>query len=348
LRARGRAVAGHSPVLVLTSHHAPDAPVGTPRLDFVELAATLQAGVSFPPRDPGRFARLERRTGLAFRQAHAARRAGAAALYVSLNEGLGLPLATFDRGRVPHVMVAHNLLRPRMRLYESASHSLRRIDRVVVLSRAHGEFLTTRAGVAAQRVSFLHDKVDHRFWAPRAAPGSGSVLSVGRERRDYETLFEALRPLAVQADVVDGSLWARGDHEPRSDPGEVRFHRRISFERLRDLYASAAVVVVPLLGGEVYAAGVNAVMEAMAMGKALVVTDTPGIADYVTDGETGRLVPAGDVAALRDVLSELLGDDAERRRLGANARAVIDAGRNLDGYVIALAKLVGEVRAERG
>ena len=84
------------------------------------------------------------------------------------------------------------------------------------------------------------------------------------------------------------------------------------------------------------------------MGRALVVTDTPGIADYVADGQTGRLVPAGDVAALRDVLSELLGDEAERRRLGANARAVVEDGRNLEGYVSALSELAGEARAERG
>lgn len=350
MRARGRALTGHSPALVLSSHHAPDASAEAPRLDFVELAAAMGASVSYPPRDPGPLARVERRSGLAFAQALAARRGGAdAALYLSLNEGLGLALASFDRGRVPHVMVAHNLLRPRMRLYEALSRSLRRIDRVVVLSRSHGDFLITHAGLAPERVAFLHDKVDDSFWAPpRVEPGDGIVLSVGRERRDYATLFEAVRPLAVATDVVAGSLWASADREPERVPGNVRLLSGLSFAALRERYEAAAVVVVPLLGGERYAAGVNAVMEAMAMGRALVVTDTPGIADYVSDGQTGRLVPAGDAAALRDVLSELLGDAAERRRLGANARAVIEEGRNLRGYVSALAQLSGEVRAERG
>jgi glycosyltransferase involved in cell wall biosynthesis len=88
-------------------------------------------------------------------------------------------------------------------------------------------------------------------------------------------------------------------------------------------------------------------LEAMAVGKALVMTRTPGLDEFVVDGETARLVPAGDPTALRAVLAELLADEPQRRRLGANARAVIEAERTLDGYVTAVTRLVGEVRAER-
>jgi glycosyltransferase involved in cell wall biosynthesis len=40
----------------------------------------------------------------------------------------------------------------------------------------------------------------------------------------------------------------------------------------------------------------------------------------VLDGETGLLVPAGDVGALRDALRTLLSDPALRRRMGEAAR----------------------------
>ena len=42
------------------------------------------------------------------------------------------------------------------------------------------------------------------------------------------------------------------------------------------------------------------------------------------DGETGLLVPPGDVAALREAIERLLGDAELRRRLGTAARARAD------------------------
>ncbi len=334
---------------MLTSHR-PSADLGldAPRIDFVELTAALGASLSYPASESSRLARIARRSGLTFGQALRARRAGAGA-FLSLTEGVGLPLAMLDRGHTPHVMVAHNMLRPRMRLYTQLMRSLNRVDRVVVLSRSHAHFLRDELGVAPERIRFVHDKVDHRFWAPRAAACDGTVLSVGRERRDYATLVEAVRPLGVATVIVAASLWsgaAAGDLGPQLD--HVSCRGGLSFPELRDLYDRAAVVVVPLQGGQRYAAGVNTVMEAMAMGRALVVTDTPGIADYVVDAETARVVPAGDPPALRAVIAELLADEPQRRRLGDNARAVIEGGRNLDGYVSELARLVGESRAQRG
>jgi glycosyltransferase involved in cell wall biosynthesis len=340
-----RLSAGGPAALVLSSHRPPERlGLDAPRLDFVELAAALGASLSYPPQRLGPIGRIERRSGMSFSHALQARRERSTEVFVSLSEGVGLPLATLDRGATPHVMVAHNLLRPRMRAYSRLTRSLARVDRVVVLSRSQADFLRECQSVAPERIRFVHDKVDHRFWAAQGASTDGSVVSVGRESRDYATLVAATRPLDVPTVIVAGSLWADA---ARAGAGEhVSFRGGLSFPELRDLYDRAAVAVVPLHGGERFAAGVNAVMEAMAMGKALIVTDTPGIADYVADGETARVVPAGDPAALRDVIAELLGDEHQRRRLGEGARAVIDGGRNLDGYVAALVEIVDEVRLE--
>ena len=58
----------------------------------------------------------------------------------------------------------------------------------------------------------------------------------------------------------------------------------------------------------------------MAHARAVVASDVGGLRDLVVDGETGLLVPPGDVAALREALERLLGDADLRRRLGAAAR----------------------------
>jgi glycosyltransferase involved in cell wall biosynthesis len=104
------------------------------------------------------------------------------------------------------------------------------------------------------------------------------------------------------------------------------------------------VAVVPLLAAD-FQAGVTALLEAMAMGKAVVVTATEGLRHLVEHGVTGVTVPAEDPDALRDALSALLDHPRERARLGANARSAVEQDFGLDEYVAALARHLREVSA---
>jgi glycosyltransferase involved in cell wall biosynthesis len=65
----------------------------------------------------------------------------------------------------------------------------------------------------------------------------------------------------------------------------------------------------------------NAVLEYMHAGKPIVCTSVGGNPELVTDGETGFLVPVGDVAAITDRLGRLLDNPDVAARLGAAARA---------------------------
>ena len=85
---------------------------------------------------------------------------------------------------------------------------------------------------------------------------------------------------------------------------------------LADRYRNAAVVVCPS-----HTEGFGVVCaEAMAHGKPVVASATGGLANLVVDGETGILVPPGDVCALREAVERLLADPHLRQRLGAAAR----------------------------
>ena len=77
-------------------------------------------------------------------------------------------------------------------------------------------------------------------------------------------------------------------------PPNVRIiSERISFRALRELYAAARIVVVPMVPA-VHASGVNGVLEALAMGRPTVVTDIEGIHDFVRHDVTMLSVPPGD------------------------------------------------------
>jgi len=64
------------------------------------------------------------------------------------------------------------------------------------------------------------------------------------------------------------------------------------------------------------------VLEAMATGLPVVATDVGGVSEAVRDGETGLLVPPGEIRALADALRRVASDAAFRRRAGGSARAL--------------------------
>jgi glycosyltransferase involved in cell wall biosynthesis len=67
----------------------------------------------------------------------------------------------------------------------------------------------------------------------------------------------------------------------------------------------------------------NALLEAMAAGRAVISTDVGGVRDAIIDGVTGRLVPPGDSAALAAAVGTLLDAEATRSELGRAAAAQV-------------------------
>jgi glycosyltransferase involved in cell wall biosynthesis len=163
--------------------------------------------------------------------------------------------------------------------------------------------------LGAERVEIIPSGVD----VPETVAtedGPPRVLYVGRlsPEKGIRELLEATRGLNVRF-VGDGPLRAMV-------PGALGF---VPHERLGDEYGRAAVVVCPS-----HREGFGVVCaEAMAHGRSVVASAVGGLLDLVVDGETGLLVPPGDVPALRAALERLLGDAELRRRLGAAARARI-------------------------
>jgi glycosyltransferase involved in cell wall biosynthesis len=86
-----------------------------------------------------------------------------------------------------------------------------------------------------------------------------------------------------------------------------------------------------------------AMLEAMAAGKAIVVTPVGGIPEAVKDGENGLLVPAGDANALACALSKVLQDHLLRKSLGANARKTVETQFSTDVVLRELSRLYKEL-----
>ena len=89
-------------------------------------------------------------------------------------------------------------------------------------------------------------------------------------------------------------------------------------------------------------AGIS-VMEAMAAGIPVVATRVGGLEGIVQEGETGLLVPPGDVAALEDAVWTLLQDEEACARMGMTARAYAQAHFSADRMISELDALYNEL-----
>ncbi len=107
--------------------------------------------------------------------------------------------------------------------------------------------------------------------------------------------------------------------------------------------ASLDLGVVASLGSE---GSSRIVMESMASARPIVATRVGGIPDLIEDGVTGRLVPPGDVAAMRNAICEMLNSPELRRRLGEAARSRADACFRFDRWLDETEKVYREALAD--
>jgi glycosyltransferase involved in cell wall biosynthesis len=87
----------------------------------------------------------------------------------------------------------------------------------------------------------------------------------------------------------------------------------------------------------------RAVLEAMAAGKPVAAFDSGGTGEMVVDGETGVLVPVGDVAALAGAFVRLGADHASREALGRAGAARARERFSLDRHVTRMEALLADV-----
>jgi glycosyltransferase involved in cell wall biosynthesis len=151
-----------------------------------------------------------------------------------------------------------------------------------------------------------------------AAPMGGAfrLLAAGRSGRDYPTLAAAIDGTGIETTVICDNVESLGAIAA-TDTLHILRHCYDN-EYLAQL-AAASAVVVPLAVDNI-SAGQMVLIQAMAMGRPVVATNTPSITDYITDGVEGLLVPRGDSAALRGALLRLRHDPALVARLGKAGR----------------------------
>jgi rhamnosyl/mannosyltransferase len=258
----------------------------------------------------------------------------------------------------PLALVAHTIARPSARvvvwfhsevvrprwkyrlLYRPfLRRMLRLADRIVVASPRLAECADELSDFRHKCVSIpfgidpeviaLSDGVREEAARIRARLGAPLLLFVGRmvPYKGLDVLLRAMDGIDARAVLVgEGPLkaeWQQLAHD--LGLGErVQFPGEVSNQELVALYHACDLFVLPSIT-RAEAFGIVQ-LEAMACGKPVVSTLLPSGVPWVNrDGETGVVVPPGDVPALRTAVRSLLSDRALRLSMGENGRRRVAA-----------------------
>lgn len=199
---------------------------------------------------------------------------------------------------------------------------------VQAVSESTAEDLVRR-GLGRERIAVIHNGVAVEVFTPDPSVErmpEPTFLYLGRLRRykRVDLILRAVAELDRRGTPVRLVVAGRGTHESalRRLAARLGIERRVRFagfvsdDEKRDLFRRvwANVFTSPKEGW-----GITN-LEAGACGTPTVASDSPGLRESVVHGETGLLVPHGDVAALADAIGALSRDPARIEEMGRRAR----------------------------
>lgn len=230
-----------------------------------------------------------------------------------------------------------------------------------VLGNSRGVVAQLRAeGVPPDRLGLIYNGVDAKAAAGTRSeqrallklPPTALVLSIVANLIAYKGHRDLIDALGIAAPDLppDWKLLVVGRDDGigealHEQAKRLGLHDRIAFLGPRtDVAAILAASDVGILCSHEEGFS-NAILEGMAAGLPMVVTDVGGNADAVVDGETGLVVPPRDPARLAAAIVRLANDPALRGQFGAAARQRVVENFSVERFVQSHRRLYDALRA---
>lgn len=263
------------------------------------------------------------------------------------DDRIGGPLALLlagVRSRPGHVCVGRRFAQGRAGLAWSLLGACHGLDTALVYAQSQRDFAEDRLGFAGEQLSLIPPPVDEHFFRPQpeAVVCEDHVGIAGRPCPSDPALLGAVASFpSLTLERIEECPESASCPDPC-----VSTDREEDEIRRRALYARSGIITVPLPDVDA-PAGIAAVLEAMAMGKAVVTTRTEGLSDIILDGVTGLTVTAGDEVGWRRALGRLQDDLGLRERLGRAARRWVEENAGLERWAAHARRALRDASAAR-
>ena len=234
---------------------------------------------------------------------------------------LGALVSILGRTRWIYVVINSGVLISRHRHHPVRSALLRfclsRFAAIVCLAELQQEELI-HFGITPEKTSLIRFGIDTRYFSgAEGAVEGATIISIGKDiSRDFLTLLAAAALCSFPVEIFA----SRKNIPPDTAiPANATIgYDALPLEGLRSAYARARFIVVSLFSEQEFGgdpSGQTVVLEALAMGRAVLVTDRPWLKEYLRDSDYLG-VRAGDPAALAAAMEELWGNALLRDALG--------------------------------
>jgi hypothetical protein len=207
---------------------------------------------------------------------------------------------------------------------------VRGLDHAICLNQRSRTTLIEEVGMSPERVTWLPWGPDLEFAGYDRHGGelnSELILSAGKTNRDLGTLIRALAGVAFPARVHAPAPLA----DAPSNVEIVEFAQGAGGRREQHPYAAMlpdmrrAAVFAICIDDPYRLTGLSELNDALALAKPIVMTRSPYLDIDIEEIGCGFWVERGDVEGWRRALSELAGDPALRREMGARGRRFAEA-----------------------
>jgi glycosyltransferase involved in cell wall biosynthesis len=326
-----------------------------PRLEYVELCRCL--GISYVDYDPATLhqnkwmRRLEEKLRLdiywAKQLAHKIK-TEKYDVVLSMSERIGIPLGHVLDRQIKHLVILHHPMSPgKLRLIRMLQ-TPNRWDVLLPLSQAEARAMRDTFHLNSERVRTLPAVIDTEFYQPRPTTspnGQDYILSLGLSNRDYPTLIRALRELPhVTCQISATSAWVKHkagyEDEIISDNIQIKGYDHPN--AICEAYANSRFVVIPIRYPiSQWSAGSVSVLQPQAMGKPVIATRTPGLADYVIDGETGILVEPNNPQAMAEAVEYLWNNPDKAAAMGQRGQGWVKENFSIERWIRELGLMLG-------
>jgi L-malate glycosyltransferase len=214
----------------------------------------------------------------------------------------------------------------------------RQVDGFVAASGAIRDILV-QDGIPRERIFVVHDGIDvqrvahmpaqdlhQELWLPHGVPVVVNIAALV-DHKGQKHLVDAMS--RVRREVLDAHAVIFGEGELRGalerQVRDLNLDKHVLLPGFREDVLSLAKTADLFVMSSLTEGLGSTLLDAMAMGLAVVGTRTGGVPEAVVDGETGLLVRPGDAAALAEAIVRLLKDAPLRARMGEAGRQRVAA-----------------------
>ncbi|HAF00215.1 MAG TPA: hypothetical protein DCO68_12075 [Methylophilaceae bacterium] len=221
---------------------------------------------------------------------------------------------------LPHLVYSFNFTNlPNGFLHKSMTKAFKQADRFVVYSTLEKQVYADYFDIPPESIDMLH-------WAVHAPQPNLSeppveqgeyICALGSQGRDYETLFAAMARLSnIKLVVVATQECIRH----LSIPDNVKVYTNIPLTQAHNILMHSRFMALPLRDSEVPCGHVT-IVSGMFFKKAIIVTDSKGVHDYITNEQTGLTFEPQNVDELAQKIQSLWENRAKTNTLAESGYA---------------------------